>query len=188
MSQYNLRISCSCFSHGVCCLSGNVDKPGDPSGVLGAKFCGRKLLWLNRSIKWSLVSLTLWCALTQLSQRYSLQTLHTEEALLPSSQELHHRGGPSNSPFSKSSCETITSNIFDIKILEGRLSTPPEFSDTTCVHVGHASWPRDAVWYTSSKHLLQNECKQGRTLGSSKVCRHNMQANCSPIGSDKLAI
>ncbi len=46
-------------------------------------------LSISPSMKWSLVSRTLWWALTQLSHRYSWQSRQWEVAGLPSSQELH---------------------------------------------------------------------------------------------------
>jgi hypothetical protein len=160
------------------------------------------------------VSRTRWCARTQLSHRYSLQSLHLEVARLPSSHELHillevmgraTTPGPaaplipatippvapslSNGVLSySSSCDTTTSSILLKKKFDGRHSTPESLSGHSCLHVGHLSIPDLSLRTCSSKHLLQKVWRHGSTLGSSKRLKQRGQESCSLNWSTNVAM
>ncbi len=157
--------------------------------VVGVLWCCNA----SRTMKWSFVSLTLWCARTQLSHRYSLHSLHWQLALLPSSHEEHILSllRVDRSPRtvgSKSSSGVMTSTMLLIKKFEGRQSTPVSGArGTSWPQVGQRSpWP----WLlrtVSSRHRRQNVWRHGSSRGSSKRLKQSVHDNCS-LNSARLAI
>lgn len=144
----------------------------------------------RRSMKWSLVSRTRWCARTQLSHRYSWQSRQWEVAGFSSSQELHC-GSPRWCGWSRppgawlkleetppkpplrwwpflcwicsSELTTTSSKLLKRKFEEGKESTPASVMDTFWSQVGHRSFSGSPGLRWPSRQCLQKAWRQGRT-------------------------
>lgn len=141
----------------------------------------------RRSMKWSLVSRTLWCARTQLSHKYSWQSRQWDVAGFSSSQELHCGslrwcskppcgwGKPEEPPpnprwccpflfwICSSELTTTSSKLLKRKLEEGKESTPASEMDTFWSQVGQRSFRGSPGLRCPSRHCLQKAWRQGKT-------------------------